>query len=392
MSDYPWCSQPPPWFGLWSSWNRVPEVTSTHGLALHGRWERNREKGEPRTMAEEGRCCSGRDKSKHWCLDCCSQVCYTLCSSCHQRVVDCSDYLVFNQWQAPVGEWRVRSRKKPSVSAPLYLGQYLGQWLHLPRGSIFHEQSFSVVSVADQCLGLAPELWQCHLYALTFQPRDGSRFLLLLISRLLHISLFLPFWYFCNLYRATEPLLLKYFMWFFFFFWSVQLGPGWSKTTLSLLITLPSFLLPSPLCWGVWRPFRTSGKVSWCGGDSSITTILCIYSIFWCLCWGRGTSWNALLLPLLSWWNLKSFSFTHIPPLTFSEHLFAARCLYISGGSGAGPEMRRWALPAPSPHIENAGASCMEVRVTRDTIQWGKYRELWRTRGLLWHRKSGRAF
>ena len=89
-------------------------------------------------------------------------------------------------------------------------------WFHFPWAV-----SLSVVSVADQCLGLAPELWQCHLYALTFQPRDGSRFLLLLISRLLHISLFLPFWYFCNLYRATEPLLLKYFMWFFFFFFGV---------------------------------------------------------------------------------------------------------------------------------------------------------------------------
>ena len=206
----------PPWFGLWSSWNRVTEVAPTHGLAWNGRWEKNREKGEPRTMAEEGRCCSGRDRSKHWCLDYCSQFRYTLCPSCDQRVVDCLDYLVFNQWQAPVREWRLRSRKKPGVSAPLYLDHYLGQWLRLPRGSVSHGQSLSVVSVADQCLGLASELWKCHLYALSVQPRDGSRFLLLLISRLLHISLFLLLWYFCNLYRATKPLLLKYFMRFFF--------------------------------------------------------------------------------------------------------------------------------------------------------------------------------
>lgn len=84
-------------------------------------------------------------------------------------------------------------QEEASVSAPLYLGHYLGQWLRLPCGSVSHGQSLSVVSVADQHLGLAPELWQCHLYALSFQPRDGSRFLLLLISRLLYISLFLLF-------------------------------------------------------------------------------------------------------------------------------------------------------------------------------------------------------
>lgn len=56
---------------------------------------------------------------------------------------------------------------------------------------------------------------------------------------------------------------------------------------------------------------------------------------------GKRNIMKCPLVPLLSWWNLKSFSFTHIPPLTFSEHLFAARRLYISGGSGAGPEMRR---------------------------------------------------
>ena len=127
------------------SFSVVSNSLQPHGLAWQRRWEKNREKGEPRTVAE-GRWCSGRDKSKHWCLDCCSQVCYTLCSSCHQKVADCSDYLVFNQRQAPVGEWRVRSRTEPSVSAPLYLGQCLGQRLHLPHGSIFHRQSLSLWS------------------------------------------------------------------------------------------------------------------------------------------------------------------------------------------------------------------------------------------------------
>lgn len=145
MSDYPRCTQPPSL--VWS----VAVLEQSSRSSLHS-WPglaeevgEEREKGEPRTVAE-GRRCSGRDKSKHQCVDCCSQLCCTLCSSCHQKVADCSDYLVFNQRQAPVGEWRVRSRTAPSVSAPLYLGQCLGQWLHLPHASIFHRQSLSLWS------------------------------------------------------------------------------------------------------------------------------------------------------------------------------------------------------------------------------------------------------
>lgn len=134
-----------PWPARLSSWNRLPEVVPFMlWFGMKG-WEEHRQKGELRTMAEEGRYLlwkKQRTNTLGWLLS--DPLGITAAAKCFRLRFSGSlvpsGFCLCLAKGGTSGKLDSKKQEEGRLSLPVCLGKCLGQWLHPFYSAICHRQ------------------------------------------------------------------------------------------------------------------------------------------------------------------------------------------------------------------------------------------------------------